>query len=170
MNPAPVIARSRGFLFSTSDHYPPMKELNHTSPASPNTSQEVLIERAITFRNSTFGALKHFMRDHERRTGQKLTNSAAVDMALRSYLAKHVHPDVMKAMHQQTAPHTRDALRYLPEDARETPAPAAPRVATSRPTIGVQVRPRVITAVRPVVTGDTSQSTHSDAQQQEGQA
>ena len=143
-----------------------MKEMNHTLPTSPNATKEVLIERAITFRNSTFGALKHFIRDHERRTGQKLTNSAAVDMALRSYLAKHVHPDVMKVMHQQTAPHTRDALRYLPEDARETPAPAAPRLTPSRPTIGVQVRPRVITSVRPVVTGDTSQGTPSDAQGQ----
>jgi hypothetical protein len=157
-----------------------MKELNHTPPASPNVSQEVLIERAITFRNSTFGALKNFIRDHERRTGQKLTNSAAVDMALRSYLAKHVHPDVLKAMHQQTAPHTRDALRYPPEDARETPAiyshhqslpaPAAPRLTPSRPTIGVQVRPRVITSVRPLVTGDTSQGTRSDTKDQGGQA
>lgn len=153
-----------------------MKEMNHTPPTSPNASHEVLIERAITFRNSTFGALKHFMRDYERRTGQKLTNSAAVDMALRSYLAKHVHPDVMKAMHQQTAPHTRDALRYLPEDEREAPAiyssqpPATPRMTPSRPTIGIQVRPRVITSVRPVVTGDTSQDTPRDVQRHGGQA
>lgn len=157
-----------------------MKEMNHTPPTSPNASHEVLIERAITFRNSTFGALKHFMRDHERRTGQKLTNSAAVDMALRSYLAKYVHPDVMKTMHRQTAPHTRDALLYMPKDAREAPAiysqhqssqaPAVPRLTPSRPMIGVQMRPRVITSVQPVVTGDTSQETPSDAQRHGGQA
>lgn len=160
-----------------------MKELNHTSPTSPNVSQEVLIERAITFRNSTFGALKHFMRDQERRTGQKLTNSAAVDMALRSYLAKHVHPDVVKTMHQQTAPHTRDALRYLPEDKREAVAicsyhqtgtslhlaPAAPRLAPPRPTIGINIKPRVITTVRPSGTSQTTTVTN-DTLQQEGQA
>lgn len=59
----------------------------------PNTSQEVLIERGITFRTSTFDGLKNYMREHERRTGVKLTNAAAVDLAVRSFLALPVHPD-----------------------------------------------------------------------------
>lgn len=70
-----------------------MKALTHsTASPCPNASQEVLIERAITFRASTFDALKNHMRDHERRTGLKLTNSAAVDLALRSFLAMSDHP------------------------------------------------------------------------------
>ncbi|CDN87051.1 hypothetical protein BN948_01470 [Hydrogenophaga intermedia] len=55
-----------------------MQALN-PSP-TPNVSQEPLITRELTFRNSTFGALKTFMRQHKRRTGETLSNAAAVDM------------------------------------------------------------------------------------------
>lgn len=68
-----------------------MKEL--TPAPTPNVSQEALITRVLTFRNSTFGALKTFVRDHKRRTGEDLSNAAAVDMILRAHLARHIHPD-----------------------------------------------------------------------------
>lgn len=105
-----------------SNPFPPMQKMTTTQPL-PNASNEVLIDRAITFRNSTFGALKHFMRDHTRRTGQTLTNSAAVDMVLRAHLSRHLHRDVVAAMHRQTAPRSAEALRDLPEDCRDTAQP-----------------------------------------------
>jgi hypothetical protein len=62
-----------------------MQELA-TSPTA-NSSEEILIERKITFRNSTFGGLKTFIREHEHKTGERLTNAAAVDRLLRAQLA-----------------------------------------------------------------------------------
>lgn len=63
-----------------------MKELQASHGITPNASQEVLIERVITLRKSTFDALKSFMRDHELVTRKRLTNAAAIDMILRSHL------------------------------------------------------------------------------------
>ncbi|CAA2105874.1 hypothetical protein [Variovorax paradoxus] len=48
--------------------------------------EEILIERKITFRNSTFGGLKAYIREHAQRTGMRLTNAAAVDRLLRAQL------------------------------------------------------------------------------------
>ena len=61
-----------------------MKE--HIPPTTPNVSEEILIVRSITFRNSTFGALKTYIREHEGKTGERLTNAAAVDRILRTHL------------------------------------------------------------------------------------
>ncbi|MBU1361466.1 MAG: hypothetical protein KKC85_04880 [Gammaproteobacteria bacterium] len=60
-------------------------------PATPNTSEEVLIVRSITFRNSTFGALKSYIREHKSKTGEHLTNAAAVDRLLRVQLVYAVN-------------------------------------------------------------------------------
>lgn len=73
-----------------------MQELTQTP--TPNISEETLITREIKFRNSTFGGLKTFMRDHRRRTGETLSNAAAVDMILRAHLARHIHPTAVKTM------------------------------------------------------------------------
>ena len=58
-----------------------MKDVPHTP------GEEILIERKITFRNSTFGGMKTYIREHEHRTGERLTNAAAVDRLLRAQLA-----------------------------------------------------------------------------------
>lgn len=58
-----------------------MSDVPHTP------GEEILIERKITFRNSTFGGLKTYIREHEHRTGERLTNAAAVDRLLRAQLA-----------------------------------------------------------------------------------
>lgn len=123
-----------------------MQELTPTKTL-PNASNEVLIDRAITFRNSTFGALKHFMRDHTRRTGKTLTNSAAVDMVLREHLSRHLHRDVVAAMHRQTAPYSAEALRNLPEDCGDAASPVVRSPASSVARIAVDLnapRRRVI--------------------------
>lgn len=58
---------------------------------TPNASEESLIERKITFRNSTFGGLKAYIREHEHKTGERLTNAAAVDRILRAHLAYQIN-------------------------------------------------------------------------------
>ncbi|QTD44217.1 hypothetical protein [Ottowia testudinis] len=55
-------------------------------PHLPNMTGEALIERPVTFRLSTFGALKDYMREHQKRTGVALTNAAAVDLLIRKAL------------------------------------------------------------------------------------
>lgn len=135
----------RGFFMP--NPFQPMQEMTSNQP-HPNASAEVLIDRAITFRNSTFGALKHFMRDHTRRTGQTLTNSAAVDMVLRAHLSRHLHRDVVAAMHRQTAPRSAEALRSLSDDCRDVAPLTGPRPpVSSAARIGVDMnapRRRVI--------------------------
>ena len=59
-----------------------MQEINITR----NVSAEALIAREITFRRSTFDALKAFIQRNQRNTGQLLTNAAAVDRLLRRQL------------------------------------------------------------------------------------
>lgn len=66
--------------------------------SAPEAPGEILIIRTITFRNSTFGGLKHFIRAHQRKTGVLLTNAAAVDMILRAHLSRHLHPDAVAEM------------------------------------------------------------------------
>lgn len=104
-----------------------MQELPQTT--TPNASEEVLIERKITFRNSTFGALKAFIRDHQRRTGQHLSNAAAVDIALRSYLARQLHPSAVAEMTRLSRPAAVQHLRALPQEV----ADAAPTVTSVAP-------------------------------------
>lgn len=122
MNPTGV---PQGHLGVFSFQLPsPMQELSHAP--TPNTSEEVLILREITFRNSTFGALKTFIRGHKRHTGETLSNAAAVDMILRAYLPREIHPDAVKTMHKLSRPQTVAYLRTLPQEALEEPlAPSA---------------------------------------------
>lgn len=61
--------------------------MNTVSSSTPN---EVLIERSVTFRRSTFDALKEYMRRHKERTGIALTNAAAIDRLLRAQLAEDI--------------------------------------------------------------------------------
>lgn len=109
-----------------------MQALNPSS--TPNVSQEPLITRELTFRNSTFGALKTFMRQHKRRTGETLSNAAAVDMILRAHLARHIHPDAVKTMVSLSHPASAHALQALETEDVELPAVSP---ATSQPTRGV---------------------------------
>jgi hypothetical protein len=53
--------------------------------------EEILIERKITFRNSTFGGLKTYIRECEQKTGERLTNAAAVDRILRAHLVYQIN-------------------------------------------------------------------------------
>jgi hypothetical protein len=55
------------------------------------SGDEILIERKITFRNSTFGGLKAYIREHAQKTGERLTNAAAVDRILRAYLVYQIN-------------------------------------------------------------------------------
>lgn len=77
--------------FPASAH--PVTELSSSSATTHEVAAhdldagEILITRGITFRNSTFGALKVFQREYRGRTGVVLTNAAAVDMLLRERLA-----------------------------------------------------------------------------------
>lgn len=133
----------RGFLFFCP---PRMQELPQTT--TPNASQEPLISREITFRNSTFGALKTFMRDHKRRTGETLSNAAAVDMILRAHLARHIHPDAVKTMMSLTRPKTLAALQALPKEPDEV-APAAHTDAPVRRATIINIAPRPRPFLRP---------------------
>lgn len=105
-----------------------MQELTHTTSPTPNTSEEVLISREITFRNSTFGALKTFIRGHKRRTGETLSNAAAVDMILRASLPRDIHPDAVKTMHRLSRPQTVAYLRTLPPEPLDEPLAASAEV------------------------------------------
>lgn len=122
-----------------------MQELSTPAPAIPNTSEEVLVTREVTFRNSTFGALKTYMRGYKRRTGVTLTNAAALDLILRAYLPRYIHPDATKTMLKLSRPLTLDRLQALPTDPQDEPHTAPVATPTRRaPVINVDVsiRPR----------------------------
>lgn len=92
----------------------------HSSPSSslaqavtPNVSEEVLIVRSITFRNSTFGGLKTFIREHEYKTGERLTNAAAVDCLLRTQLAYTINRRAAHEMMTLARPTGALALRSI---------------------------------------------------------
>ena len=78
-----------------------------------NTSEEVLIERKITFRNSTFGGLKTFIREHEHKTGERLTNAAAVDRILRAHLAYQINRRAAHEMMTLARPEGAQALQPI---------------------------------------------------------
>lgn len=115
-----------------------MQELHTPSPATPNSSQEILIKREVTFRNSTFGALKTYIREHRRRTGETLTNAAALDMILRAHLSSHIHQDAVKTMLRLSQPQTLARLQVLPLDATDE-LPAPPAVLPREPIIKVVI-------------------------------
>ena len=78
---------------------------------TPNASEEILIERKITFRNSTFGGLKTYIREHEHRTGERLTNAAAVDRLLRAQLAYTINRNAAHEMMTLARPSGAEALK-----------------------------------------------------------
>lgn len=124
-----------------------MQALTPTS----NASQEPLITRELTFRNSTFGALKTFMREHKRRTGEALSNAAAVDMILRAHLARHIHLDGVKTMYRLSRPQAMAVLQALPSEAdEEASAPVAPAAAPTPRVINMSVSHRSRPFVRPL--------------------
>lgn len=57
-----------------------------TQATRARPDEGALIIRTITFRQSTFTALKDFIQGHERRHGERLTNAAAVDRLIRERL------------------------------------------------------------------------------------
>jgi hypothetical protein len=131
---------------------------NNQTTSAPEAPGEILINRTITFRNSTFGGLKSFIRAHQRKKGVLLTNAAAVDLILRSYLSRHLHSDAVAEMMSGSRPEAVRHLRELPHeehgdgpaDALEGPSrvpkiilKATPRDATKAaagPVINVAIR------------------------------
>jgi hypothetical protein len=88
--------------------------------ATPDTGPEMLIARTITFRNSTFGGLKAYIREHERKTGNRLSNAAAVDGILRAYLVYHIDRRAAHEMMTMATTAGAQALRAI--DNREDAA------------------------------------------------
>lgn len=115
---------------------------NNQTTTAPEAPGEILINRTITFRNSTFGGLKHFIRAHQRRTGVLLTNAAAVDLILRAHLSRHLHPDAVAEMVRGARPESIRHLRELPhEDLGDSPADAL-EGPTRAPKIILKATPR----------------------------
>lgn len=91
-----------------------------------NTSEETLITRSITFRNSTFGGLKSYIRDHEHKTGERLTNAAAVDRILRPQLVYLISRNAASEMMALGKPAGALALRsVIDKDDSTTPKDVA---------------------------------------------
>lgn len=82
-----------------------MNDVSHTP------GEEILIERKITFRNSTFGGMKTYIREHEHRTGERLTNAAAVDRLLRVQLAYTINRRAAHEMMTLASPTAAAALQ-----------------------------------------------------------
>lgn len=98
---------------------------NTQTTSAPEAPGEILINRTITFRNSTFGGLKNYIRAHQRKTGVLLTNAAAVDLILRAHLSRHLHPEAVAEMVRGARPELIRHLRELPhEDLGDSPADA----------------------------------------------
>ena len=95
-----------------------------------NASEETLFERKLTFRNSTFGGLKTFIREHEHKTGERLTNAAAVDTLLRAQLARCINRFAAHEMMTLARPTGALALQQKvdPPEAAEGGAPSRPLV------------------------------------------
>ncbi|KIQ37555.1 hypothetical protein RT97_00260 [Variovorax paradoxus] len=75
--------------------------------------EEILIERKITFRNSTFGGLKTYIREHQQKTGERLTNASAVDRLLRAQLVYAINRRAAHEMMTLATPVGADALRSV---------------------------------------------------------
>jgi hypothetical protein len=104
-----------------------------TTSSAPDTSEEVLINRSIAFRNSTFGALKTYIREYRRKTGETLTNAAAVDMILRAHFAYHIHREAVGTMLRMSRPAAEAQLRSLPvEEIEDTATPVTAALAVTQ--------------------------------------
>jgi len=127
---------------------------NDNPVPTPAPQGEVMIERAITFRNSTFGALKSFIRIHKRKQGVQLSNAAAVDHILREWFLRNLPHDAAKTMLSDSRLESLRALHGMPQDDGETPqdeptrrllaiSMGAPRIefqGPRRPIINMEVR------------------------------
>lgn len=77
------------------------------------------------FRNSTFGGLKTFIRTHKRRTGETLTNAAAVDLLVRKALLREIHPDAVRLMQRISNPVSVSELMGIGDGYVDIPLEAA---------------------------------------------
>ena len=93
--------------------------MQETKTITPNTSEEVLIQRTITFRNSTFGGLKTYIREHEHKTGERLTNAAAVDRLLRAQLVYTINKRATHEMMTIAKPAGTTALQAQADTAED---------------------------------------------------
>ncbi len=75
---------------------PPTGCLPHSGRTHRNDG-EPLIERALTFRESTYDALAVYVQQHQEHTGRRLTMAAAVDWLLRRQLGRY-GPAVREAL------------------------------------------------------------------------
>lgn len=112
-----------------------MNNLDQAHPTgSPSANPgEILVERTIQFRNSTFGGLKGFIRDHQRKTGVKLTNAAAVDLLLRKELVRVLHPGAVRQMQELSRASGVTALQAVSPDSTDDGPPEALEAPQRRP-------------------------------------
>lgn len=98
-----------------------MTYLFKPSPCPQPEDNEILLTRSITFRNSTFGGLKSFIREYARKTGKQLTNAAAVDLLIRTPLALHLNRDGLRQMDNLSTTQGKDALQSVTDKEVTTP-------------------------------------------------
>lgn len=134
-----------------------------------NTSQpaagELLIDRTISFRNSTFGAVKAYIRRHKKRTGIELTNSAALDLLLRDQLTRVLPFAACRELRTLTPPATFFALQAVPSgDSADAPegAPEAPQDCDGEATAPTPAGRRPRRSRASLVAADDSQRTCHD--------
>lgn len=96
-----------------------------------STSEETIIERKIAFRNSTFGGLKTFIREHEHKTGERLTNAAAIDQLLRAQLARCINRFAAHEMMTLAKPTGALALQQKVDPPEDAEMGAEPRASIS---------------------------------------
>ncbi len=63
-------------------------------------SSRNMIERRMTFKRTTYRALKLFMADHAKATGEHRNTASIIDWLLRRQLGNSVNPAVREALHQ----------------------------------------------------------------------
>lgn len=120
----------------------------HDQTTQAISQDETTIERKLTFRNSTYGGLKAFIRAHKRRTGVELTNSAAVDLLLRERLARELHPAAFGEVLKLSRPSGLHALQAKPSgDPEDAPGTS---LADSRSGEDEQGSPSPAASIRPL--------------------
>jgi len=116
-----------------------MTHETHNLAPTPAPQGEVMIERAVTFRNSTFGALKSFIRIHKRKHGALLSNAAAVDHILREWFLRNLPRDAVQTMLEDSRPASLRALHGMHQDDSEDPQEESTR---RQPSISMTI-PRI---------------------------
>lgn len=117
---------------------------------------ETLITRSITFRNSTFGGLKSFIREYGHKTGKHLTNAAAVDLLVRAQLLVNLNRNALGQMLDLSTVSASIALDavvdkegdvFEPVRTRAIPLEVSQRVRSGAPAFSFEVRKSKIIAV-----------------------